>query len=433
MNTQMINTDQTNTTGRYIVTFREGENIEAAASLRRHTGLTNSRMVSTAEFGTAGIDLAQADDAAGIVLDHLGIAVVTMDTQSAGAMELEAGDRSPILSIEPEGIMYASNERLAFSADYLRGFRDSAQALIDRFDSPSPYPENNEAAAGFDDTPGATWGLQATKVINSRFSGSGKKIAVLDTGFDMAHPDFAGRSIVAKSFVPGVTSPADGHGHGTHCIGTACGPLKPPTGQRYGIAFKSQIYAGKVLSDQGFGADGGILAAIDWAIANGCEIVSMSLGAPSPTSTIAYETAGQRALDAGTLIVAAAGNNAKRTQNDFGFVERPANSRSIMSVGAIDNSLRIANFSARDTTRTAGTAVDICGPGVAVNSAWTLPDSYRTISGTSMATPHVAGIAALWAEATGAVGSGLWQRLIVSAKTLSLPTDDVGRGLVQAP
>lgn len=104
-----------------------------------------------------------------------------------------------------------------------------------------------------------------------------------------------------------------------------------------------------------------------------------------------------------------------------------------MAVGALDGNLRMANFSARDTARIAGSAVDIAAPGVAVYSSWPMPTRYRAISGTSMATPHVAGIAALCAQATGARGAALWLRLIANSRALSLPIVDVGRGLVQAP
>ena len=139
------------------------------------------------------------------------------------------------------------------------------------------------------------------------------------------------------------------------------------------------------------------------------------------------------ALNAGCLIVAAAGNNANRSAGNFGFVGRPANSRSFMAVGALDSQLKVANFSARDTVRSGGTAVDIAGPGVDVHSSWPMPTRYRSIAGTSMATPHVAGIAALWAEKTGLRGASLWQQLIVNARGLRRPIADVGRGLVQAP
>ena len=159
----------------------------------------------------------------------------------------------------------------------------------------------------------------------------------------------------------------------------------------------------------------------------------MSLGADVNSTSVAYETAGQRALNAGTLIVAAAGNNAQRSAGNFGFVGRPANSRTFMAVGALDANLRMGNFSARDTVRTAGTGVDIGGPGVAVYSAWPMPTRTRSLNGTSMATPHVAGIAALWAQASGDRGAALWQRLITTARALPLPVVDCGRGIVQAP
>jgi subtilisin family serine protease len=187
------------------------------------------------------------------------------------------------------------------------------------------------------------------------------------------------------------------------------------------------------LSDQGSGGDGGILAGIEWAIANKCHVTSMSLGANVPTSTTFYETAGERTLNAGSLIVAAAGNNANRPAGNFGFVGRPANSKSFMAVGALDANLRMGYFSARDTVRAAGSAVDIAAPGVAVYSLWPMPLRYRTISGTSMATPHVAGIVALLAQATCTRGGALWQRVITNARTLQLPNVDVGRSLVQAP
>src|SRR5690606_21209515 len=104
------------------------------------------------------------------------------------------------------------------------------------------------------------YGLQKTKVVVSlphvqTYTGQGIKVAVLDTGMDLNHPDFAGRLITAKSFVPG-QAVQDLHSHGTHCIGTACGPKDPTTAsqQRYGVAYQSHIFAGKVLNNAGSGA-----------------------------------------------------------------------------------------------------------------------------------------------------------------------------------
>lgn len=423
------------TTGRFIVTFREGAQSEALAALKKGAGVAKSRLMSSAEFAEAGLNLEQMPDNGGVILEHLGIAVVCMDDAAAGMMAQDAGDDSAILAIEPEGIMYALGETPTggLSADYLRGFRDAADLLYQRASAAADETLGGEIAAAYADTAALTWGLQATKVDSSRYSGKGIKVAVLDTGLDLKHPDFAGRSIVSRSFISGVASAQDGHGHGTHCTGTACGPLRPGVGRRYGVAYGAQIFIGKVLSDGGSGRDLEILAGIDWAIANKCHVISMSLGAEVRSTSVAYENAGQRALNAGTLIVAAAGNNAKRAAGDFGFVGRPANSRTYIAVGALDANLRMGNFSARDTVRAAGTGVDIGAPGVAVYSTWLMPTRTSVLNGTSMATPHVAGIAALWAQATGDRGAALWQRLITTARALPLPVVDCGRGIVQAP
>ncbi|MDF2780635.1 MAG: peptidase and in kexin sedolisin, partial [Geminicoccaceae bacterium] len=106
----------------------------------------------------------------------------------------------------------------------------------------------------------------------------GIRLAVLDTGMDLQHPDFATRAVQSQSFVTG-QAVQDGHGHGTHCIGTACGPAAPQRLPRYGVATNAEVFAGKVLSNQGSGADRGILAGIQWAMVNRCAVVSMSLGA----------------------------------------------------------------------------------------------------------------------------------------------------------
>jgi subtilisin family serine protease len=261
----------------------------------------------------------------------------------------------------------------------------------------------------------------------------------LDTGIDITHPDFAGRQIVSKSFINGEDA-QDKNGHGTHCIGTACGPKDPSTLPRYGIAYNAEIFAGKVLSNRGSGTDGGILAGIEWAIASGCQVISMSLGAPTrPGDTYSkiYEQVGQRALQRGTLIIAAAGNESRDTStggrlsppNPVGY---PANAPSLMAVAALDAQLQIAAFS-NGSINPDGGQIDIAGPGVNVYSTWPMSTRYRSISGTSMATPHVSGIAALYAEATGQTGLNLWGLLMRDAQRLLLPSADVGVGLVQAP
>ena len=126
------------------------------------------------------------------------------------------------------------------------------------------------------------------------------------------------------------SDPIDGHGHGTHCIGTACGPKEPFHPPRYGIAWGASILAGKVLDDNGGGADGGILAGIEWALAQGARVISMSLGAEitvdTPFSEV-FEAVGQRALAGGALIVAAAGKVAtgeSRPDGHYTYLQRIA-------------------------------------------------------------------------------------------------------------
>jgi subtilisin family serine protease len=259
-------------------------------------------------------------------------------------------------------------------------------------------------------------------------------VAVLDTGIDLGHPDFAGRTVVARSFIAG-QAVQDGHGHGTHCIGTAAGPKQPGQLPRYGVAYEAEIYAGKVLSNQGSGGDSGILAGISWAIRNDCPIISMSLGAPTvpgQSFSTVFETVARRALSRGTLIIAAAGNESSRPAH-IAPVGHPANCPSIMAVGAIDQRLEVASFSNGGLNPNGG-QVDIAGPGVMVRSSWPRPMLYRTISGTSMATPHVAGLAALLAEADpDARGRTLSCLLMQTARRLALSARDVGAGLVQAP
>ena len=421
------------TTGRYLVLFPEGQASSGMTALRNSTG-------------TGDID-----DSA---YSNIGVAVVALDPNQLQSLNAVVAGSEPILAAEPEQIMYAIGGNLISgdTANYLQGYKEGVNNLVDSLSNSGVTPGQQLTASAFSDG-AATWGLQATKVVSSRYSGAGIKVAVLDTGLDLTHPDFAGHTITSRSFISG-EEVQDLQGHGTHCIGTSCGPLNPPdpsSPMRYGIAYNAEIFAGKVLSNQGSGADGGILAGIDWAISNGCQIISMSLGAPTfpgtPFSPI-YEEVAKRALNRGTLIIAAAGNESNRP-GLFNPVGRPANCPSIMAVGALDAELGVSFYSNRSINPDGG-GVDIAGPGgnafkpsfPEIYSTWTTdpravrppgPARYRAISGTSMATPHIAGIAALYAEATGKRGLELWALLMQNAQRLALQSVDVGIGLVQAP
>lgn len=410
------------TTGRYIVTFQDGATPEGIAALQNVAGI--AALPDARDFADSAIDSSQLDAAGGGTFPTLGVAVVSLDDSALGSVMNIAGENSAILAIEPERIYYAIEEGL--SQEYLRGYRDAVNHLYEQSQGKEEPGDKDIAAMAFLDDAQSTWGLKATKVINSCGGGGrGINVAVLDTGMDLNHPDFLGRSIQSQSFVPG-EAVQDGQGHGTHCIGTACG-FKDVNGRRYGVAYEATIYAGKVLSNAGSGAQSWILAGMEWAIANRCAVISMSLGNNITTPSTAYETIGRRALQNGSLIIAAAGNNRPSTT-----VGQPANSPSIMAVAAIDSNLRLASFSCRSGTAQ-GANVDIAGPGVAIYSSVPMPRRYAVFNGTSMATPHVAGIAALHAQASGVRGAQLWQLLTSRALRLSIPTIDVGSGLAQSP
>jgi subtilisin family serine protease len=266
-------------------------------------------------------------------------------------------------------------------------------------------------------------------------TGRGVRLAVLDTGIDLGHPDFAGRTIVTHSLVAGQTVD-DVQGHGTHCAGTAAGAAAGAGNvPRYGVAPLADLHICKVLNDSGAGRELDILAGIEWAIDQDCAVVSMSLGRPvgpdEPFDPL-YEQVGLRALQAGTLVIAAAGNESDRRYGHIAPVTAPANAPSIMAVAAIGADAGIATFSCGGIG--AG-AVDIAAPGVGVFSTAPRPRMYRSLSGTSMACPHVAGIAALWAETDRSLrGQGLWDQVKASAVPVGgLGKRDVGAGLVQAP
>ena len=452
--------DEPEFTGAYMALVREGSASEGLSQLQRELGI---RVASTQEEGVESEEDITSGD--GLFLHEIGVVKLpAMEPARAGALadaSIEAVEPERIVRIlvetdVPNRLAHLSgytreSDAAAFddlgitldeteegearallpetATEYIRGYRDSINALVETLISrtvprasllaPTPSLVWNETQF--------TWGLQATRVHLVARGGRGVRVAVLDTGFG-PHADFANRNVRRASFIAGQT-PDDGHGHGTHCVGTACGPKVPRTLPRYGVAYESEVFAGKVLSNQGSGTDGSILAGINWAVSNRARVVSMSLGAPVAVGTPfnrVYEGVAQRALARGTLIVAAAGNNRP------GPVNHPANCPSIMAVAAVDQQLRPAPFSCRGVNPNGG-EVNIAAPGVSVLSCWPRAPHMVRLNGTSMATPHVAGIAALLAQLNPLMpGRALWNALVAGARPLPFPRVDVGAGLVQA-
>jgi subtilisin len=370
------------------------------------------RIADTRDFEEQAARLDAVGDADTLVFPEVGAAVISGGSfRERNLAAMDVSDESPVETIEPEYFAFAENDQ----DRYLQGFRRAVETIALDLGTERERELDEEVDPA---VVGATWGLIACKVPPSSRTGLGIKVAVLDTGMDLGHADFAGRSFTTGTFVGQPVQ--DLHGHGTHCIGTACGP-KAPAGAtpRYGIGYRTLIFVGKVLSNSGSGSTASVLAGMNWAIANRCPVISMSLGAQTPVQA-AYTQAGAQALAKGLLIIAAAGNASSTTG-------APANSPTIMSVASLDQNLSPSNFSNFGK-------IEIAAPGRDVFSSWPRPTRYRTISGTSMATPHVAGCASLWAQTSPALrGAALWKKLQVSAKPLPFPPSRVGKGLVQAP
>lgn len=328
-----------------------------------------------------------------------------------------------------------------------------------------------EPVAGHDVDPGtgpdgATWGVQAVGADISQLTGAGITVAVLDTGIDGQHPAFAGLDVVERDFTG--TGNGDVNGHGTHVAATIAG--RAVGGTRIGVApGVPRLLAGKVLGPRGGGTDL-VADAIQWAVEEGASILSMSLGIDFPgfvgrmvDAGLPVEAATSRALaayrdnlrllealaayvrarfrfGASGILVAAAGNESRR-DGEVSYtidVAPPAASTGFLSVAALgradadthDPVLEVATFS--------NTGAMVAGPGVDVVSA-TPGGGLRSLSGTSMATPHVSGVAALWAQRLlddlGIIDPGLLvDRVVGTARPIpGIAYLDAGAGLVRAP
>ncbi|MFX3675166.1 MAG: S8 family serine peptidase [Paenisporosarcina sp.] len=276
----------------------------------------------------------------------------------------------------------------------------------------------SQAAAAEYPTHQTPWGIKAIYNNSSQTTtsgGQGINIAVLDTGVYVDHYDLVNTIEQCKNFTGSTTvingSCNDGNGHGTHVAGSALADGGSDGAGIYGVAPQADLWAYKVLGDNGSGYSDDIAAAIrhtaDQAVSTGTKtVINMSLGSAANDSLIS--SAVNYAYSKGVLIVAAAGNSGPN-QGSIGYPGALVNA---VAVAALENvqqngTYRVANFSSRGFASTDGDYViqqgdiEISAPGAAIYSTWN-NGGYNTISGTSMATPHVAGLAAkVWAQNPG--------------------------------
>ncbi|MBT2408695.1 S8 family serine peptidase [Streptomyces sp. ISL-87] len=422
-------------TGRYLVLLNEDDPKAGLEALSSGAGVSVTDHVQAGDFAFAVQALEQGGT---VVLDDLGIAVVeAVEGDQRLALEATVASTPTLVGAEPERVLHAcKKDTPARPVEYFEGYLHGVADLVERVRGNGRVnaPLARAVAGPQWSEAQATWGLQAILATETALTGRGVGVAILDTGINEAHPDLAGRVRQSVSFVPG-QAVDDGHGHGTHCAGTACGPRNPATGPRYGVACEADIYVAKVLNNQGRGSDGQILNGIGWAMnQDGVRVISMSLGgavALGAGYSRIYERAARRCLTRGKMIIAAAGNESQRPM-DLQPVGMPANCPSVLAVGAIAPDFTIAPFSCAGLNPNGG-GVDLAGPGVDVLSTWR-NGGYRRLNGTSMATPHVAGVAALlWEQNPNATAAQIVTLLRAGTRDLGLPASDAGRGLVQAP
>jgi Subtilase family len=246
--------------------------------------------------------------------------------------------------------------------------------------------------------------IGAPSAWEAGFTGEGVKVAVLDTGVDQTHPDLADREIAEENFTDAPDNDDDTIGHGTHVASIVAGTGAKSGGKYRGIAHGASIMDGKVFDDFGFSQDSWIVAGMEWAAQEGADVVNMSLGGGDTTAVDPLEAAvGELTAKFGTLFVIAAGNDGPGAQT----VGSPGSAPEALTVGAVERTDALADFSSRGPTAQDGVIKpDVTAPGVdivaALHSAGTIAppveDGYTALSGTSMATPHVAGAAALLAQ-----------------------------------
>ncbi|MEV6864263.1 S8 family serine peptidase [Streptosporangium subroseum] len=248
------------------------------------------------------------------------------------------------------------------------------------------------------------------------YDGSGTTVAVLDTGMDAGHPDLAGKIVDARDFTGGDDA-GDQHGHGTHVADTIAGSGAASGGRLKGVAPGAKLLNGRVLGEDGSGSLSGIIDGMEWAVAEKhADIVNMSLGSPEAGGPLT-EAVNELTREYGSLFVIAAGNDGCDA-----CVGSPGDAASALTVGAVDGTDKLADFSSRGPLATDfSVKPDLTAPGVGIVAARAkgtslgepVDASYTASSGTSMATPHVAGAAALLRQSRPGIRAGELKALLM--------------------
>ncbi|NLV73315.1 MAG: S8 family peptidase [Chloroflexi bacterium] len=349
----------------------------------------------------------------------------------------------------PVILHYSVSQRVMRYTEYMPGVRFGRRYRLGPFSQLDATPEairilaaNPDVVRIYQDMPVHVFvdysvpHIRVPYVWQQHLYGDGVRIAIVDTGIDQSHPDFQGR-ILNTHDITGETV-QDGCGHGTHCAGIAAGSGAASKGKYRGVAPRASLLIAKVLRNDGSGMMSDVMEGVEWAVDQGAQVISLSLGeACSSDGNDPLSELCEAAIQRGVVIVSAAGNEGPMSYS----IGSPAAAPSIITVGASSDLDRIAEFSSRGPTADGRVKPDITFPGVDIISARAQGTSmgtpvnayYTSASGTSMATPHAAGLCALMLQASPTLKpSEIKERLMSSARDLSFAPNAQGKGLVDA-
>ncbi|WP_157237367.1 S8 family peptidase [Promicromonospora sukumoe] len=399
----------------------------------------------------AGYDDASRDTLPVIVQTAAAAATNDAATNDAGTNDAARSATPPEQDWAASGVTPDRNlESLGAVADVLP--RGRAEKLLDSL-APVEAPGKQSRKAPAPDAVGYVWldqpvratdadsmpQIGAPEAWDAGFTGEGVTVAVLDSGIDATHPDLD-EVVVGERDFTGKGDATDGAGHGTHVASILAGSGDASDGVNQGVAPDADLLVGKVLDDEGNGELSGVIEGMEWAAAEGADVVNLSLGSlffdvPSPDAVAVDELSAQF----GTLFVVAAGNDG---EFGLGTVGSPGIAASALTVGAVDDDDAVTWYSSRGGVEPGLLKPDVVAPGdgiVAARATGTtvgdpVDDLHVALSGTSMATPHVAGAAAVLKQARPDLdGQALKAALMASAEPTGADVWSEGAGRITIP
>ncbi len=402
-------------------------------------GLLDKRLFNITQLMADGYDDGQVSRVPVIVTYAKGLGDTAADARrQAARLPDEATDVRPLTSVNGAALTVGASD----AAEFWSALTDEPHDQGSRRSAGSASFTNGVAKVWLDGKVKATLAdstaqIGAPQVWNDGNTGKGVDVAVLDTGYDVDHPDLQDVAS-SKTFVPG-QSVDDGSGHGTHVASTIAGTGAASDGRERGVAPGASLHVGKVLADEDYGLDSWIVAGMEWAARDvKARVISMSLGVDRPAdgTDLLSRSVNELSAETGALFTIAAGNSGPSEHT----VRSPGTATAALTVGAVDSADSIAQFSSRGP-RLGDDALkpEITAPGVGILAARSRharfgEGDYAALSGTSMATPHVAGAAALLAARHPDWDATLLKDALVStaAPTDAISADDGGNGRVDA-